>query len=87
MLKINKLPIKAGMIRLISQIAKEVAKIPTVFVLNSSSACILASHLSPSSVRKVKVGTRAITKNTTLTPPPICPRLRNTPNKGKIRPY
>ncbi len=87
MLKINKLPIKAGIIRLISQIAKLAAKIPTVFVLNNSSACILASHLSPSSVRKVKVGTKAITRNTTPTPPPICPGLRNTPNNGKTRPY
>ena len=69
MLIINKLPINAGMTRLISQIANEEAKIPMVLALNISSTWMLASHLNPNSVKNVKVGTTAITRKTTLMPP------------------
>ena len=87
MLRINKLPIKAGTIRLTSQIAKLAAKIPTVFVLKNSSTRMLAPHRSPNSVRKVKVGTTAITKTTTLTLPHTSPTERLTPNTGNTRQY
>jgi hypothetical protein len=87
MLKINKLPINAGMIKFISQIANEAAKMPNAFVLNNSRICMLASHLSPSSVRKVKVGTTAITKKTTLIPAPACQGLSKTPKTGNTRQY
>ena len=87
MLTINKLPIKAGMIRLISQMAKEAAKIPTVLVLNNSSTWILAPHLNPSSVRKVNVGTTAMIRNTTLMPPKTWPNPSDTLKTGKTRLY
>jgi hypothetical protein len=87
MLTINKLPINAGMIRLISQIAKEVAKIPMELVLNNSSTWILAPHLNPSSVRKVKVGTIAMIRKTTLIPPQTWPNPSETLKTGKTRLY
>jgi hypothetical protein len=87
MLRINKLPIRAGMIRLISHIAKEAAKTPTILGLNNSSTWMLAPHLSPNSVRNVKVGTTAMTRKTTLTPLQTSPDPRYTPKTGKIRLY
>lgn len=87
MLNISRLPIKAGTIRLISHIANDAANIPIVLELNISSTCMLVSHRSPNSVKKVKVGIIAITRNTTLTPPHSCPTVSNTPNTGNIRPY
>ena len=87
MLNISKLPINAGMIRLTSQMANDEANIPIVLAQNISNTCILVSHRSPNSVKKVKVGMIAITRNTTLTPPHNSPALSNTPNTGNIRPY
>ena len=75
------------MIKLISQIAKLAAKIPTRLELNNSSTLILAPHLNPSSVRKVKVGMIAIARKTTLIPPQTSATPIFTPKTGKIRLY
>lgn len=87
MLTINKLPISAGMTRLISQIVKEAAKIPMVLLLKSSSTWMLAPHLNPNSVRKVNVGTTAMIRNTTLMPPQTWPNPNQTLKTGKTRLY
>ena len=87
MLNINRLPINAGMIKFTSHMANDAAKIPIVLALNNSNTCMLVSHRRPNSVRNVKVGMIAITRNTTLTPPHSSPALSNTPNTGNIRPY
>jgi hypothetical protein len=78
-LKINKLPIKAGITKFISQIPNDTAKIPDVLVLNNCTNWILADHINPRSVKNVKLGTTAIIKNIMLTPANVCPNVSATP--------
>ena len=58
---------------------------PTVLTLNNSITWMLASQRNPNSVKKVKVGTTAITKKITLIPPSVCHHVRDTPNTENNR--
>lgn len=66
MLKINKLPAMAGMIRLITQMPAVVKIIPALLVLNNPVSISPIFPLNPNSAM-AKVGITAMTKNETLT--------------------
>ena len=64
--KISKLPIIAGMIRLINQTVMDVIQIPRLLTLKSPSSLILTSPRRPMSAM-AKLGITASTRNDTLT--------------------
>src|SRR2546421_12476410 len=76
--KINKLPIKAGTIKLITQMVKAAANIPIAFVLYKLTISMPAFQRIPRSVRKVKDGTTANNRNRMLIVCKHCPRLIST---------
>lgn len=71
-LKINRLPINAGITKLISQTEMDVKLIPKWLVLKIPTNFILSSFLRPRSVNNAMVGITAITKNITPIPSKVC---------------
>ena len=84
MLKINKLPAMAGMIRLMNQMPAVAKIIPAVLVLNNPVSNIPILPLNPNSAM-AKVGITAITKNDTLTDQKPCHHKSCTSNKRNSR--
>ena len=76
--KINKLPINAGITRLMIQMARDVARMPVKFVLKRATNSILAFQRIPNSVRRAILGITASTRNTTLTDQKVCHQLIST---------
>ena len=67
MLKINKLPAKAGIIRFMNHILTAVKLIPRLFLLNNPTSIRLTFPLNPKSVNSAIVGMAVNTKKETLT--------------------
>ena len=84
MLKINKLPAIAGMIRLMIQIPAAVNPIPNLFELYSIMIVVITAPRWTSSVI-VMDGITAITRNETLTAQKACHHKTSTPNKRNSR--
>ena len=76
--KINKLPINAGITKLIIQMAKDVAIIPVILPLKRATNAILAFHLIPNSVNNAMLGMMASIRKTTLTDQKVCHQFIST---------
>ena len=85
--KISKLPINAGITKLIIQIASDVASIPVILSLKIATNSILAFHLMPSSVNNAILGTIARIKNTILIDQKVCHQFTSTLKSWKNRKY
>ena len=76
--KINKLPINAGITKLIIQIVNDVANMPVTLLLKIVTNSILTFHRIPNSVNIAILGTIASITNTTLTDQKVCHQLIST---------
>ena len=85
--KINKLPINAGITRLIIQMAREVAKMPVTLLLKRATNSILAFHLIPNSVNNAMLGTIAKIRKTTLIDQKVCHQFTSTLKTWKNKKY
>ncbi len=85
--KINKLPINAGITRLMIQIARDVASMPVILVLKSATNSILAFHRIPNSVSNAMLGTIANTRKTTLIDQKVCHQFTSTLKSWKTKKY
>ncbi len=85
--KINKLPINAGITKLISQMASDVANMPVILLLKSATRSILAFHLIPNSVSNAMLGTIANIRKTTLIDQKVCHQLTSTLKSWKNKKY
>ena len=85
MLKISKLPVRAGIIKLINQMLTAVRLIPRLFALNKPNNFKLTFPRRLRSVNKAIVGITAIIKNETLTDHKPCHHETSTLNKRNNR--
>ena len=85
--KINKLPINAGITRLIIHIASDVANMPVILPLKSATNSILAFHRIPNSVNNAMLGTMASIRNTTLIDQKVCHQFTSTLKTWKNKKY
>ena len=85
--KINKLPINAGITKLITQIASEVARMPVIFALKIATSSMLAFQRMPSSVSNAILGIIASIRNTTLIDQKVCHQFTSTLKSRKKRKY
>ena len=85
--KINKLPINAGITKLIIHIAKDVANMPVILLLKSATNSILAFHRIPNSVNNAMLGTMANIRKTTLIDQKVCHQFTSTLKTWKNKKY
>lgn len=85
--KINKLPISAGITKLIIHIASDVANMPVIFVLKSANNSILAFHRIPNSVNNAMLGIIANIRKTTLIDQKVCHQFTSTLKTLKNKKY
>ena len=84
---INKLPISAGITRLMIQIARDVARMPVTLLLKSATNSILAFHRMPNSVSNAMLGTMASIRKTTLIDQKVCHQFTSTLKSWKNMKY
>jgi hypothetical protein len=87
MLKINILPIIAGITRLMSHMERDAPRMPTVLVLKRARNCRLAFHRIPRSVKIAMEGMTARTRNITLIDQKVCHQFNSTSKTWNKRKY